>query len=349
MKVIKYEIEKLLPEYLSGEISDKNRAIIDEWRIASAENEALFREYVKAWEALPLLQEMEQFNSFEALKTVTRKISKPGPAAWKKTLQRIAAILLLPLLAYSGFLTIKNQILHRQAVENVVMQTIISKQSMVTQFTLADGTEVWLNSGSELKFPVRFNSKIREVILSGEAFFDVAKNEHQPFRVNAGELNIDVLGTSFDVINYHEDGQSEIILIEGKVGLSIYDGMEKKEFGTIHQGQRAVFDVDSRKVNMHDEDVDKYIAWRDGNLIFRDDSMETVAKRLSRWFNVEIIINDPEIENYIYTATFGNENLEQVLKLLKLSAPIDYQIVDREELPNNRFTKQKIYLMKKTK
>lgn len=349
MKVIKYEIEKLLPEYLSGEISDKNRATIDEWRIASVENEALFREYAKAWEALPLLQEMEQFNSFEALKTVTRKISKPGSATWKTTLQRIAAVLLLPLLAYSGFLTMKNQALNRQAVENVVMQTITSKQGMVTQFTLADGTEVWLNSGSELKFPVRFNSKMREVLLSGEAFFNVAKNEQQPFRVNARELNVDVLGTSFDVINYHEDRQSEVILIEGRVSLSSFDGKNKKEFGTIHQGQRAVFDIDSRKVNMHDEDVDKYIAWRDGNLIFRDDSMEIVAKRLSRWFNVEIIINDPEIESYIYTATFGNENLEQVLKLLKLSAPIDYQIIDREELPNNRFTKQKIYLMKKTK
>ena len=75
--------------------------------------------------------------------------------------------------------------------------------------------------------------------------------------------------------------------------------------------------------------------------------MEDVIRRLSRWFNVEIIVNDPEIKSYIYTATFRNENLEQVLKLLKLSAPIDYRIMESKALHDNEFTKQKIYLMKK--
>jgi ferric-dicitrate binding protein FerR (iron transport regulator) len=75
--------------------------------------------------------------------------------------------------------------------------------------------------------------------------------------------------------------------------------------------------------------------------------MEDVIRRLSRWFNVEIVVNDAEIKSYTYTATFRNENLEQVLKLLKLSAPIDYRIIERKALPDSGFTKQKIYLMKK--
>src|SRR5665647_1662759 len=93
-------------------------------------------------------------------------------------------------------------------------------------------------------------------------------------------------------------------------------------------GQRAIYQKEEQKVITGEVDVDKYIAWRDGNLIFRDDSMEDVVKRLSRWFNVEIAINDPEIKNYIYKATFRNENLTQVLNLLKLSAPIDYRVTN---------------------
>jgi len=93
--------------------------------------------------------------------------------------------------------------------------------------------------------------------------------------------------------------------------------------------------------------VDKYIAWLDGNLIFRDDNMEDVVKRLSRWFNVEMVIKDPEIRSYAYKATFRNENLSQVMNLLKISAPIDFKIVESKALQNGEFTKQKVYLMKK--
>ena len=347
MKIRISEIDELLPDYLSGDISNKDRTIVDSWRMDSLENEALYLECVKAWEAIPLLHEMEQFNSFEALKKVNTRISKSGSSKWWVIIQRVAAILLLPLLVYSGYLTM--QILKKQKLtkEHVVMQTITSRQGMVTQFSLSDGTEVWLNSCSKLQFPVLFTGDMREVKLSGEAFFKVAKNEKQPFRVNAREFNIDVLGTSFDVITYDDDKHSEVILIEGKVSLSAEDGQIVREYGTLHSSQRAVFNVESREVCAYEVDVDKYISWLDGTLIFRDDLMEDVVRRLSRWFNVEIVFSDPEIKSYIYTATFIHENLEQVLKLLKLSAPIDYRIIDNKPLPGNEFTKQKIFLMKK--
>ena len=348
MKLSFSEIEELLPGYLSGDLSGEDRSIVDEWRKESPENEALYRENQRAWEAIPLLYEMEQFNSFEALKKVNARLSHLSFSKWRINIQRAAAILLLPLLVWSGYLTIRNLSMNKLPEEYVMMQTVTSRQGMVTQFLLADGTKVWLNSGSELRFPIRFTGDTRrEVKLRGEAFFEVAKNVKQPFRVNAKEFDIDVLGTSFDVISYDDDTRSEVILIEGKVRLSAGKGQVKKEYGTIHPGQRAVFKEESREVYTEEVEVDKYISWRDGNLIFRDDPMEDVIRRLSRWFNVEIVVNDPEIESYIYTATFRNENLEQVLKLLKLSAPIDYRIIARKALPDNEFTKPKIYIMKK--
>ena len=341
------EIEALLPGYLSGDVSDKDRAIIDQWRNESLGNELLYIESLKAWEAMTLLNEMEQFNSFEALKKVSARFEQPNSSKWWVTLQRAAAVLLFPMLVYSGYLTIQNHSLKSLPVEQVMMQTISSRQGMVTQFTLADGTKVWLNSSSELQFPTRFTGDLREVKLKGEAYFEVFKNKNQPFRVNAKELNIEVLGTSFNVINYENDTQSEVILVEGKVSLTSRKDQIKKEYGMMHPGQRAVYEEKLQKVITQEVEVDKYISWRDGNLIFRDDNMEDVVKRLSRWFNVEMVINDPEIKSYIYKATFRNENLNQVLTLLKLSAPIDYRIVERKALAGGEFTKQKIYLMKK--
>jgi len=347
MKISFSEIDTLLPAYLSCDLPDNERATIDKWRSESPQNEAHYLESLKAWDALTLLNEMEQFNSFDALKKVNSKIAQYDSSNWWYILQRIAAILLLPLLIYSGFLTFQYILLKNLPVEQVMMQTVSSRQGMVTQFALADGTKVWLNSCSELQFPTRFTGNIRDVTLKGEAYFEVTKNEKQPFRVKANELNIEVLGTSFNVINYESDTQTEVILVEGKVKLSTVTGPVNKEFGIMHPGQRAVYHEELRKVYTKQVDVDKYIAWRNGDLIFRDDSMEDVVKRLSRWFNVEIVINDPEIRKYIYKATFRNENLKQVLNLLKLSAPIDYSISESKAIPGNEYTKQKIYLMKK--
>jgi transmembrane sensor len=347
MMITLSEVERLLPGYLSGDLSDTDCLKIDEWRKESHENEEYYQESLKAWDAIPLLHEMEQFNSFKALKKVNSMIYNSGPSKWWINIQRIAAILLLPLLVYSGYLTIKSSLGKKLSEEHVIMQTITSRQGMITQFFLSDSTKVWLNSGSELQFPINFHGNIREVKLNGEAFFKVTKNEKQPFRVNAKTINIDVLGTSFNVVSYNDDPQTEVTLVEGKVNLSAEKGQTKKEYGTLLPGQRSVYKEKSQEFSTEKVNVDKYIAWRDGNLIFRDDPMEDVVRRLSRWFNVEIIFNDPEIKSYIYTATFRNENLEQVLKLLRLSAPINYQIIERKELPGKEFTKQKIYLMKK--
>lgn len=346
MRISNRKVEELLPGYLSDELSDKYRAIVEKWRIELPENEVLYSESLKAWEVLSLLNEMEQFNSFEALRRVNTKLSEPKPAIWWTTIQRIAAILLLPLLVYSGYLTIQKQT-NGNGQEQVMLQKVCSRQGMVTQFALVDGTKVWLNSGSQLQFPNRFSGDKREVMLKGEAFFEVTKNEKQPFRVNANELKVEVLGTSFDVVSFDSDTQSEVVLVTGNVALSSEIGQIKKEYGAMHSGQRAIYDKEKQKIFTEEVDVDKYIAWREGSLIFRDDAMEDVVKRLSRWFNVEITINDPEIKNYIYKATFRNENLTQVLNLLKLSAPIDYRITNRKLLPDGNFTKQKVFLMRK--
>jgi ferric-dicitrate binding protein FerR (iron transport regulator) len=341
------EFDELFSGYLSGDLSDEKRMMMDQWIAKSKENEAHYQDSIKAWESFSLLQEMEQFNSFEALKKVNARVNKPVPSKLHEVLKLIAAVFILPLLAYSGYVTQKNSSLNKMITAHVVMQTISSRQGMVTQFLLSDGTKVWLNSNSVLQFPSVFTDDFREVNLKGEAYFEVKKNKHQPFRVHANDLWIEVLGTSLDVVNYHEEKMAEVILVEGEVSLSVKQTDARNEGGTLHPGQRGVFYEKTGKVVKEEVNVDKYIAWREGNLIFRDDNMEEVVKRLSRWFNVEIIINDPEIKGYNYKATFRNENLEQVLNLLRISAPIDFRTTERKALPNGEFSKQKVYLSKK--
>jgi len=249
------DIEELLPGYLSGDLSDEDRTIIDEWRTESPGNEILFQENIKAWEAMPLLLEMEQFNSFAALKKINTRISDREPVKWWGIIQRTAAILLIPLLVYSGYITFTS--LKNQQDEQAMVQTITSRQGMVTQFDLADGTKVWLNSGSSLQFPARFTGDLREVKLMGEAFFKVTKNEKQSFRVNAKDFNIEVLGTSFNVVSYDDEHQTELVLVEGEVKLAMENDQVKKVFGTLHPGQRAIYKEATQKVEAEEVEVDR--------------------------------------------------------------------------------------------
>ena len=341
------EFDELLPGYLSGDLSDEDRTMMDQWRAESHENEAHYRNSLKAWESVLLINEMEQFNSFEALKKVNNRLIQPDSIKFLNFVKRVAAVLMLPLLAYSGFVTYKNLSLKNMLTQQVVMQTVSSRQGMVSKFLLADGTKVWLNSNSELQFPSSFTGGFRDVKLKGEAYFEVFKNAKQPFRLNAGELNVEVLGTSFDATNYQDEKLSEVVLVEGKVNLSVKQGDKTSEFGILTPGQKGVYSEKTGKVHTEEVRVDKYIAWREGSLIFQEDKMEEVVKRLSRWFNVEIVIADPEIKSYVYKANFRNENLIQVLNLLKISAPIDFRITERKALQNGEFTKQKVYLIKK--
>jgi len=341
------EIEKLLIRYFSSELAESEKEKVDNWRNKSPENEKAFQEILYSWEAMPLLHEMENFNPFVALNKVNSRIERIERKKWLSFLQRAVAVLIIPLMMYSVYITFKSVSISQTAENETIMQSFTAKQGQLSHFTLSDGTQVWLNSGSTIHFPNKFNGNKREIELEGEAYFDVVKNTKQPFLVETKDLNIEVLGTSFNVANYSDESTSEIVLVEGKVKLFSEHNNKIHNYGYLIPGRRAVYSKKEKKVLANKVDVDKYISWRDGILVFRDDSMSEVVKRLSRWFNVEITIKDPEIKNYIYTATFSDETLSQVLYFLKVSAPIEYRIEEPEILINGKSSKQKVVLMKK--
>lgn len=343
----KYLIENLLPDYFSGEINDADRIKIEFWKNESIENKKYFDEMAVVWNSGAILEGMQQFNSGEALKKINSRLSQKNfnSHQFVKKLQKIAAILILPLLIYSSYLTIQ-QISNSNLTSDSSIQKVKTSTGLISELTLPDGTHVWLNSESTLEYPMNF-SKVREVKLQGEAFFDVTKDQNRPFVVNTGKINVEVLGTSFDVVSYSEDSQTEVALKSGKVKLFAGEYEHKTELGFLTPDQRATYDHTSRELNIKNVSIEKYHAWKDGIIMFDDDPMVEVTRKLSRWFNVDFILESPELRDYVYRATFKNESLDQVLELLKISAPIDFEIIPRETLSDGNYSKKKVLIKKR--
>jgi ferric-dicitrate binding protein FerR (iron transport regulator) len=349
MKLKFEEIEPLLIEYFSDKISEKEKKTVDDWRKSDPENEKLFKELLFSWNAMPELKNMELFNSFEALRKIEPSLEDSVKYKWIGVFQRIAAILIIPLMFYALYISVQNASTKKLTYQDQVIQTVKSKEGIVSKIILSDRTKVWLNSDATIQFPVNFIGEKREITLNGEAYFEVTENKEKPFIINSNGLKIEVLGTSFNVSSYLNETNSEVVLVNGKVNLYAMNKGQTTSLGYLTPGYKAVFDKGSGKAVASQVEVDKYVSWINGQLIFRDDSMSEVVKRLSHWYNVEITILDKEINDYIYTATFSNETISQVLYLLSISAPIDYKIKGREKKGNGEFTKQKIILMKKKK
>jgi ferric-dicitrate binding protein FerR (iron transport regulator) len=332
-------IAALIDDYLNGTISDDLRQFVEDWK---AENEEQFEGYCKVWESTLLISEMQSYDAIRALNKVTRRIKGARSVNWWSHIQKIAATLLIPVLLASLLYT--QYLKSNTHQDEIVWQTIETLPGQKSNLKLPDGTSVWLNSETKLTYPVPFTRELREVKLSGEAFFDVTRVDNCPFMVDMGEINIKVLGTRFNVCNYHIDDRMEIILESGIIELNSDENEVKNAQLILSPGEKASYFKQEEKLTVHSVQADLYTAWIDGKLIFRDDPMNDVVKRLNQWFNVEIIITNPEISKYKFTATFQNESLEQVLELLKISSPILYKTSNREKDVNNLFSKKMVEL-----
>lgn len=186
---------------------------------------------------------------------------------------------------------------------------------------LSDGTKVWLNSSSSLKYPEVFGNELREVILSGEAYLEVAKSEI-PFRVVVGDLIVQVYGTSFN-INTHLDDKIQTVLVEGKIGIKLADGQEY----VLAPSQLADYDGRNRKLDVKNVDVGEYIAWHEGIFWFKKKRLEEIMLQLSLWYDVEIFYQNSQLKDLHFTAWFERSNtLEQVIKLLEKTEKIKLEL-----------------------
>lgn len=252
-----------------------------------------------------------------------------------------ASLLIIPVLTILIYkqVQITDNIQTRITEDKPVMNEIISPVGSRINIELADGTKVWLNHGSSMTYPQRFWGNNRTVILKGEAFFEVAHNPNQPFIVETNDFKVVATGTSFNVKSYENANVAfEAALESGEIGIKYHD----QALETLKPNQLFSYNGVSNKAEIKNTDLEKYISWKDGRLVFIDDSFENIAERLSRWYNVEIELMNPKIKELTYTATFVDESLYQILEMLEIVTPIRYKISERHKLEDGTFSKRKI-------
>jgi hypothetical protein len=203
-------------------------------------------------------------------------------------------------------------------VQNLIAATT---KGQTYQFTLADGTKVWLNADSKLEFPSNFvNGKTRNVKLSGEGYFEVAKDKAHPFMVNFRTLTLTVLGTHFNVNAYENEKIAKATLLEGSI---------KVEKLFLKPAQQAVFD-DHRRLSLQTlENAEKEIAWKDGYFRFYDEKIQDIMKELERWYDIEVVYEGKMTTEGFTGKVSRNKNISQVLMILEKTKGVHFKIDGR--------------------
>ena len=194
------------------------------------------------------------------------------------------------------------------------------------ELELSDGTQILLNSGSVISYPEVFlEDSIRKVSLSGEAYFNVTHDENHPFLVEAEDLNIKVLGTSFNVSAYPEDQTTDVVLVRGSVGMFEDQHALKKE-NILSPGFKGSFNRKSKNISQQEVETDVYTSWRDGRIVFRNMSFGNILKKLERRFGYKIEIENERLEKEEFNANFGRQSLPEILESFKKIYGIQYEI-----------------------
>ncbi len=212
-----------------------------------------------------------------------------------------------------------------QPVEGVNKMIVpYGKRSVLT---LSDGTKVWLNSGSTLTFPPVFGAKTREVILEGEAYFDVSHNKEKPFYVQTDGFKMRVYGTKFNIQAYKNDNSHNVVLVEGKVSMKSNLSSENKEIFLAPNEKATIVQGESNIQLSKIEDTNMYTSWIDGYLIFNNEDILHLLKRVSRYYNVDINLEvDTDVE-YVYGKLDLKDNIEKVLDGISFISKTKYRKV----------------------
>ena len=321
---MEYEkFNSLIISYLEESIQDKDLAVLLDWLDDDPANRKFFYEIKDIWDA----QRLEH-------------LSLPAQPLWKKELQPVekqyemprwrrlaiqaskyAAVIAITIVA-TVLLQHKQVITKETAYHQVLVQN--GKQSQL--IILSDGTRVWINASSSLKYPGAFDQAQRTVWLDGEAYFEVAENAAHPFVVRTGNLDIKVLGTHFNVTAYSSDPKVTTTLVEGKVELwTAHDKTTK--IATLEPNQQAVYLKDENKIELRDVNPGLYIAWKDGYYRFFNTSFNEIAGRLEKMYHVKITFDDESLSQISYTGTFVQEqSIREVLEIMRAVKPFTYKI-----------------------
>ncbi len=343
------DIEKV-ERYIRGKSNAEEISYVENLFLHGETNPDLYLHLEKDWENMNKVSDRTDIAPTHILDHVHHIIREKEDQKRKKMISRIsnayskiAAILLLPIILAGSLTLLYLTKPKTEGQQEFVSAEIHAPFGSRISFSLPDGTTGWLNSGSNLSYSLPF-TKNRQIKLQGEAWFDVAHDANNPFEISAGQSKVKVLGTSFNISAYEDEQYVEVVLKRGKI--EFLDAADGKKL-TIAPMERLV--LKNGEITVKETDPDKYTAWTEGKLVFRSDDMAEVARRLERWYNVKIVLADKELEQFSFRATFEDDSLTEVLRLLCLTSPIEYKIIPRIQNTDGTYAKEKIILYKKTK
>ncbi len=219
-------------------------------------------------------------------------------------------------------------------IEHLVYNTLEVPYGKQFQIVLSDGTEVFLNSGSSLTYPVAFFDKgPRNIKLTGEAYFIVNSDSLRPFYVSTEFLKTEVLGTEFNITNYEEDESTLVVLVDGS--LSVNENSGNKSM-VLSPSQLATYSFFDKELHVKNVDISSYIAWKDGILLFKNEDFYSIAKKLERHFDVEIEISDLDVSKERFTGRFETETIEEVLKAFQRIKNFKFSITENKISINHK-------------
>ncbi|ERJ57757.1 FecR family protein [Sphingobacterium paucimobilis] len=197
--------------------------------------------------------------------------------------------------------------------EETVQLTLSTPKGGQYHVTLPDGSKVWLNADSRLKYPNRFTAPLREVELDGEAYFEVTSNPKQPFIVKTPNEQVEVLGTHFNINSYRNEEASKVALLEGKVRVVA----DNRQSSTLHPGQQTFFS--NNQMAIQNINAEESIAWKNGEFTFNNESLGSAMRQVARWYDIEIEV-DPSLKQLALWGSVSRlDNFDKVLKIIKMT------------------------------
>jgi len=228
--------------------------------------------------------------------------------------------------------TNRTSVIITDSVKAMTMLTASTPRGGTYQITLPDGSHVWLNADSKISFPSQFIGKSRKIQLTGEAYLEVAKDKAHPFIVESTGQQVEVLGTHFNINSYAEDGSTKTTLLEGAVRVSSLRSTsrdhEKMDEVMLKPGQQSVL-TDNNYIKVEHVDLEEAVAWKNGVFIFNDEEIEHVMRRLSRWYDIDVIYKGKINDERYFGEISRFKNLSQVLGMLERTNAIHFKIEGR--------------------
>ncbi len=313
----KYKINwNLLAKYMAGETNTKENTDVETWANNNAGNRELLREIKTDWKKMDMMD--TRFDVDNAWNKVQNRILtdsapevhqsavnyKKPVLRYMRTPMRIAASLALLAMLGIALVTVAGRL---QRVNITASQT---EKGKVVQ--LPDGTSVYLNADTRLSYTKRFAKNHRDVILDGEAFFEVTHDKSRPFRIYAGNACVKVLGTSFNVNTRKNNNQVEVYVSTGVVELS--EVADQNNRVLLHPGNTGT--IEQKKIQFTSTGSENCIAWKTGDLNFKDTRLQDVIPVLNDVYQVKIILNEPEIDTTRIDGSYHGDPLDQILRVI---------------------------------